>query len=116
MKKFRAVTLWALTAFTAGALLYSGRATAQTGKMTMPPNRMAHVLVVAQTKGFEHDSFPNAMATIWQHGTRLQAVGSHAADRYRELITKNDPKGAQYEDAELFRRAGFCEHDRRDWT
>ena len=46
---------------------------AEPEKMTMPPNRMAHVLVVSETKGFEHDSIPDAMGTIWRmgHDTRL---------------------------------------------
>ncbi|MGH9620970.1 MAG: hypothetical protein ACRD45_14860, partial [Bryobacteraceae bacterium] len=28
----------------------------------MPPKKKAHVLVISQTKGWEHDSIPNAMA------------------------------------------------------
>ena len=39
----------------------------------MPPNRIAHVLVISETKGFEHDSIPDAMGTIWRmgHDTKL---------------------------------------------
>jgi type 1 glutamine amidotransferase len=37
-------------------------------KAQMPPNRKAHVLVVAQTKGFQHDSVPDAMAAVYRMG------------------------------------------------
>src|SRR2546429_8901950 len=42
-------------------------------KIVMPPNRMAHILVIGQTEGFEHDSVPDAMANIWRmgHDTKL---------------------------------------------
>jgi len=49
------------------------------------------VLVVAQTKGFEHDSIPDAMATIWKmgHESRLYEATLRTDT---ELITKTDPK------------------------
>lgn len=106
MKKFRAAMLWTLIAFTAGALLYSGRATAQTEKMTMPPNRMAHVLVVAQTNGFQHDSVPDAMANVWRmgHDSKLWEATLRTDT---ENITKKDTgkgnfKNLNYFDALVF--------------
>jgi type 1 glutamine amidotransferase len=72
-----AALIGATAAFSAAGLFFTGalrgQAAAQEEKMTMPPNRMAHVLVVSQTKGFEHDSIPDAMANIWRmgHDTRL---------------------------------------------
>src|ERR1700685_927949 len=59
-----------------------------------PPSATFHtyrILVVAQTKGFEHDSVPDAMATIWKmgHETRLWDATLRTDT---ELITKNDPK------------------------
>ncbi len=106
MKKFRAAMLWTLIAFTAGALFYSGRATAQTEKMTMPPNRMAHVLVVAQTNGFQHDSVPDAMANVWRmgHDSKLWETTLRTDT---ENITKKDTgkgnfKNLNYFDALVF--------------
>ncbi|MBV8896495.1 MAG: ThuA domain-containing protein [Acidobacteriaceae bacterium] len=60
-----------------------------------PPHREEthrfHVLVVGQTKGFEHDSVPDAMATIWKmgHESRLYEATLRTDT---ELITKTDPK------------------------
>jgi type 1 glutamine amidotransferase len=64
-------------------------AAAQTGPEKLPPKGMAHILVVSQTKGFEHDSIPNAMATIWRmgHETRLWEATLRTDT---ELITKRD--------------------------
>jgi type 1 glutamine amidotransferase len=52
---------------------------------------MAHILVIAESKGWEHDSVPNAMATIWKmgHDTRLWEATLRTDT---ELITKRDPK------------------------
>lgn len=33
-----------------------------------PPSAKKHILVIGQTNGFEHDSVPDAMATIWKMG------------------------------------------------
>ena len=59
----------------------------------VPPAQTFHtyrVLVIAQTKGFEHDSVPDAMATIWKmgHETRLWDATLRTDT---ELITKTDP-------------------------
>jgi type 1 glutamine amidotransferase len=72
----RSAIFGALAALLVVGSFYSGSLRGQSAepeKMTMPPNRMAHVLVVSETKGFEHDSIPDAMGTIWRmgHDTRL---------------------------------------------
>ncbi|MBV9611566.1 MAG: ThuA domain-containing protein [Acidobacteriaceae bacterium] len=56
---------------------------------TLPPKGVAHVLVIGQTKGWEHDSIPNAMATIWKlgHDTKLWEATLRTDT---ELITKKD--------------------------
>ncbi len=81
----------------AGALLFIAAAThfsrahGQTVTTSMPPNRIAHVLVIAQTKGFEHDSIPDAMANIWKwgHDTKLWEATLRTDT---ELLTKKEMK------------------------
>ena len=81
----------------AGAVLFTSASTqfnpahGQTSATTMPPNRIAHVLVVAQTKGFEHDSIPDAMANIykWGHDTKLWEATLRTDT---ELLTKKEMK------------------------
>ncbi len=71
---------------------YFRRAAAQTPpKTTLPPNREAHVLVISETKGWEHDSVPDAMANIWRMGldTKLWQATLRTDT---ELITKRDIK------------------------
>ncbi len=53
--------------------------------------RMYHVLVISQTKGYEHDSVPNAMATIWKMGHETGLYDATLRSD-TELITKTDPK------------------------
>jgi len=94
MKKSRAASLWILAAFSAGAMLYVTRAGAQTEeKMTMPPNRMAHVLVVAQTKGFQHDSVPDAMANVWRMGHESRLWETTLRTDTENITKKNPDKG-----------------------
>jgi type 1 glutamine amidotransferase len=72
--------------------LYFRPAAAQTPpKTALPPKGEAHVLVISQTKGFEHDSVPDAMANIWRmgHDTKLWDATLRTDT---ELITKSDPK------------------------
>src|ERR1700728_1850064 len=104
-------SLLCLAALFAGALFHFHRASAQTPPaktepITMPPNRVAHVLVIAQTKGFEHDSVPDAMANIWKwgHDTKLYEATLRTDT---ELITKKDipkrnVKNLNYFDALIF--------------
>lgn len=77
----------------AASLFFGARAQAPERPPT-PPAQTLHtyrVLVVGQTKGFEHDSVPDIMATIWKmgHETRLYDAMLRTDT---ELITKTDPK------------------------
>jgi type 1 glutamine amidotransferase len=54
----------------------------------MPPKKKANVLVVSQTKGYEHDSIPNAMATIWNMGHKTGLYDTYLRTD-TELITKH---------------------------
>jgi uncharacterized protein len=74
-----------------GAAGSPARAQNQTAPATLPPNRVAHVLVVAQTKGFEHDSIPDAMAQIytWGHDSKLYEATLRTDT---ELISKKEAK------------------------
>ena len=101
MKRRRTALLLALSFLCAGTLLYTARAQAQTEKPTVPPNRVAHVLVVGQTKGFEHDSVPNAMATIWRmgHDTKLWEATLRTDT---ENITKTDSKKGNFKSLNYF--------------
>ncbi len=61
------------------------------GHTTLPPDRVGHVLVISQTKGFQHDSVPDAMAAIFDmgHSTRLWETTLRTDT---ELLTKTDTK------------------------
>ena len=76
--------------------LYVGGAKAQ-----MPPNRMARVLVVAQTNGFEHDSVPDAMAAVYRmgHESRLWETTLRTDT---ENITKKDLKKGNFKNLNYF--------------
>jgi type 1 glutamine amidotransferase len=52
---------------------------------------MKHILVIGETKGFEHDSIPDAMANIWKmgHDTKLWETTLRTDT---ELITKKEIK------------------------
>ena len=72
----------------------------------MPPNRKARILVISETKGFEHDSVPDAMAAIYNmgHETRLWDATLRTDT---ELLTKTDikernRKSLNYFDAVVF--------------
>jgi hypothetical protein len=70
-------------------------------KISMPPNRMAHILVVGQTEGFEHDSVPDAMANIWRmgHDTRLWDAMLRTDT---ENITKKESKKGNFKSLNYF--------------
>ena len=75
-------------------------------KITMPPNRMAHILVVGQTEGFEHDSVPDAMANIWRmgHDTRLwdATLRTDTENITKKTEKKGNFKSLNYFDALIF--------------
>ncbi len=66
-----------------------------------PPKEMAHILVISETKGFEHDSVPDAMGTIWKmgHDSRLWDATLRTDT---ELITKQDTKDRNRKDLNYF--------------
>jgi hypothetical protein len=84
------------------SILAAVAAIAQTEKITMPPTgRMAHVLVVSETKGFEHDSVPDAMANIWRmgHDTKLWEATLRTDT---ENITKQESKKGNFKSLNYF--------------
>jgi uncharacterized protein len=70
-----------------GTFCYFSRGTAQ----TKPATGLKHILVISETKGFEHDSIPDAMANIWKmgHDTKLWETTLRTDT---ELITKKEIK------------------------
>lgn len=102
MNYLRCSLLLALAGASSALVVHFNRAQAQTSEaVTMPPNRIAHVLVVAQTKGFEHDSIPDAMATVWKlgHDTKLWEATLRTDT---ELITKTDIKDRNVKNLRYF--------------
>jgi hypothetical protein len=78
--------------------------------LTPPPphekkTHLKHVLVVGQTKGFEHDSVPDAMVAIFEMG-RDSGLWEATLRTDTELITKKDlqrnTKNLDYFDALIF--------------
>src|ERR1700693_3206557 len=63
------------------ALLAGALATAQ------PPAKKKHILVIGQTKGFQHDSVPDAMGSIWKMGMDSDLWTTYMRTD-TELITK----------------------------
>jgi len=96
MKKNRIAAASLLGIAVLGGGLYLDRAKAQ-----MPPNRMAHVLVVSQTNGFEHDSVPDAMAAVYRmgHESRLWETTLRTDT---ENITKKESKKGNFKDLNYF--------------
>jgi type 1 glutamine amidotransferase len=87
VKYVRNALLFALPALCVGSFLYLSHAEAQTAA----PAAMKHILVVGQTTGFEHDSVPNAMGTIWKMGHESGLWDAYLRTDC-ELITKKDLK------------------------
>ncbi len=87
----------------AGAL---AQAPKESEKIVMPPNRMAHILVVGQTKGFEHDSVPDAMANIWRmgHDTKLwdATLRTDTENITKKIVKNGNFKSLNYFDALIF--------------
>jgi len=90
----------------------SNRAPAQTvGSGAMPPVphakeiHLKHVLVIGQTKGFEHDSIPDAMAAIYNLG-KESGLWDTTIRTDTELLTKkelkNNAKNLNYFDLLVF--------------
>lgn len=93
MKISRRNILAGAAALGAVDLFTSGKAQAQGIPMpenppNLPPKGKAHILVVSETKGFEHDSIPNAMATLWEMGHKTGLYDTYLRTD-TELITKH---------------------------
>jgi uncharacterized protein len=75
-------------------------------KMVMPPNRMAHILVLGETEGFEHDSVPDAIANIWRmgHDTRLwdATLRTDTENITKKTVKNGNFKSLNYFDALIF--------------
>ena len=76
----------------------SSGASAQAGTSPLvapPPHakqiHLKHVLVISQTKGFEHDSIPTAMAAVYNMG-KESGLWDTTLRSDTELITKKDLK------------------------
>ncbi len=90
MRCQRIVKVAVITAVALPGLFLGARAqTAAKEPRTLPPKGVAHVLVIGETKGYEHDSVPVAMANIWKmgHDTKLWEATLRTDT---ELITKKD--------------------------
>ncbi len=101
MRRIRPVAAIALALVCVGVSGALCHLKAQTGAVKMPPKGMAHVLVISETKGFEHDSIPDAMANIWRmgHDTKLWDATLRTDT---ELITKKDIKDRNRKDLNDF--------------
>ena len=73
----------------------------QTWAEKKPSKLPAHILVISETKGFEHDSIPDAMGTIWRmgHDTKLWDATLRTDT---ELITKQSIKDRNRKDLNYF--------------
>ena len=100
MKSVRNMMLGAaVVVLVVAATLHGSRAN---GAVPGPPK---HILVVGETKGFEHDSVPDAMGTIWRMGHESGLYEAYLRTD-AELITKKDlkrnTKNLSYFDAIVF--------------
>jgi type 1 glutamine amidotransferase len=82
------------------------RPQAAAGPRTLPPKGMAHILVVGQTKGFEHDSVPDALANIWRmgHDTKLwdATLRTDTENITKKTVKQGNFKSLEYFDALVF--------------
>ena len=72
---------------------------------------LKHVLVIGQTKGFEHDSVPDAMAAIYNMGHET-GLWDTTMRTDTELLTKKD-LGQERQEPELLRSDRLRQHHRR---
>jgi uncharacterized protein len=88
-----------ISAVTLPLLFWSARA--QTPPPAQPAHHVPRVLVIGQTKGFQHDSVPDAMATVYRlgHETRLWEATLRTDT---ENITKTDRKASNFKSLNYF--------------
>ena len=101
MKNIPNACFFVLVLVLGGLAIHSERAKAQTPAVRMPHGHVPHILVVSETKGFEHDSISDAMATIWKmgHDTELWEATLRTDT---ELITKKDIKDRNVKNLKYF--------------
>lgn len=89
-KSFRSLALLGLVIVSLGS-----RARGQNNAVLAPPHikqlHLKHVLVIGQTKGFEHDSVSSAMAAIYNAG-KESGLWDTTMRTDTELLTKKDLK------------------------
>ena len=98
--------LFALAFFTSASLHGQQAPAAQTPPVPHAKQiHLKHVLVIGQTKGFEHDSVPDAMAAIYNMG-KQSGLWDTTLRTDTELITKknlgNNAKNLNYFDVLIF--------------
>lgn len=102
MKLLPQTSLIVAATLCAACLFHLNRAKAQ----AVPPAREARILVVGQTNGFEHDSVPDAMATIWRmgHETKLwdATLRTDTENLTKKDLKKGNFKNLNYFDALIF--------------
>jgi hypothetical protein len=90
--------------------MVSAKAQTESNSVVPPPPHakqihLKHVLVIGQTKGFEHDSVPDAMAAIYQMG-HDSGLWDTTIRTDTELLTKKDlgrnAKNLNYFDVLIF--------------
>jgi type 1 glutamine amidotransferase len=109
MNRFRKVCtrVAAALVFMSEVALHAGaQAAALAAKPATPPGKVPrHVLVIAQTHGFEHDSIPDAMAAVYNMGQQT-GLWDTIMRTDTELITKKEltknAKNLNYFDAVVF--------------
>jgi hypothetical protein len=101
MKNYRMAVASLIGIAVLGTGLYLGLAKAQT-----PPMRIPHVLVVAQTNGFEHDSVSDAMAAVYKmgHDSHLweTTLRTDTENLTKKDLNKGNFKNLNYFDAIVF--------------
>ena len=73
---------------------------------------LKHVLVIGQTKGFEHDSVSAAMAAIYNMGQESGLWDTDAAHRHR-TAHQEGPGQSNAKNLNYFDVLVFCQHHRR---
>ena len=108
MRQFR-MFVWSLLLLSFSAAAAAAQNAPVDPSMPAPPHEkkivLKHVLVVGETKGFEHDSVSDAMACIYNMG-RESGLWETVLRTDTELITKKDlsrnAKNLEYFDALIF--------------
>ena len=104
MRLIRTSTVIAVAALMVGMLIHQHSSAVHAA----PPATKKHVLVIGQTKGFEHDSVPDAMGTIWKMG-HTSGLWDTYIRTDTELITKG--KVGPTEKPRLLRCPCIFQHD-----